>query len=324
MSTYKRTKKKRGEVSKRAPPKGQPDVAARASWKMTSRGIELKSSYSDSFVSALRKFREAGNWHMAQWTGKPERIWIFVPEMAGWVQTAVLKHYGLHLPSLSEKAVAPKLISQEISLLYLGKAKMRDGGEWSATGMDYYTEQWAYVFPLDILRTFFNAAPSSAWSTTGRGLDYFQILGITKAATVPEIQKAWKRLIRQWHPDVCKEPDAKKMSQALNEAKDFLLDPLKRRKYLANMAAVALMGAPPPVRRSALAELVVDRYGEYRPPLRCGVLKVEGYHELARLKVTKIVSWRDIMRGSKVLVTSWNANLGKDGEGGIQQKWTTI
>jgi ABC-type uncharacterized transport system permease subunit len=113
------------------------------------------------------------------------------------------------------------------------------------------------------------------------------------------------------------------MSQALNAAKDILLDPKGRRLYLANMAAVKAMGVQAP-RQRRHEELVVDRYGDYRPPLRCGRLRVTGHYELARLVIDKIISWDDITRGSKVLVTSWNSNLGEDGQGGIQQKWVTV
>jgi hypothetical protein len=265
-------------------------------------------------------YREQGHWHNAQWGGKADRVWIFTPDMARWVQVNVLKYYGIHLEPLSDGAFKAEVFTKDIEVLYLGKARMRDDGEWTATGLDYRTEQWAYTFPLNVLRVFFNAVPRRGPIA---GVTHFQVLGIPEQADELEIRRAWKRLIRQWHPDVCKEPDAAAMSQALNAAKDILLDPKGRRLYLANMAAVKAMGVQAP-RQRRHEELVVDRYGDYRPPLRCGRLRVTGHYELARLVIDKIISWDDITRGSKVLVTSWNSNLGEDGQGGIQQKWVTV
>ena len=62
--------------------------------------------------------------------------------------------------------------------------------------------------------------------------DYYETLGVTKTASQEEIKKAFKKLARQYHPDVAKDqPDAEERFKAVNEAYEVLGDAEKRQKY---------------------------------------------------------------------------------------------
>ena len=61
--------------------------------------------------------------------------------------------------------------------------------------------------------------------------DYYQTLGIGKSAAADEVQKAYRKLARKYHPDVNKESEAENRFKEINEAYQVLSDPDKRSKY---------------------------------------------------------------------------------------------
>src|SRR5215470_16191587 len=61
--------------------------------------------------------------------------------------------------------------------------------------------------------------------------DYYAILGVSCGATVTEIKRAYRKLAKQYHPDVNNNPDAAERFRELTEAYDTLTDPDRRRRY---------------------------------------------------------------------------------------------
>src|SRR5438309_7786630 len=61
--------------------------------------------------------------------------------------------------------------------------------------------------------------------------DYYATLGVNRTASEKEIKSAYRRLARQYHPDVNKDPKATDRFKLINEAYEVLRDPKKRVKY---------------------------------------------------------------------------------------------
>jgi molecular chaperone DnaJ len=61
--------------------------------------------------------------------------------------------------------------------------------------------------------------------------DYYEILGVPRTASPDDLKAAFRRLARQYHPDVNKSPDAEEKFKELNEAYAVLSDDQKRAAY---------------------------------------------------------------------------------------------
>lgn len=61
--------------------------------------------------------------------------------------------------------------------------------------------------------------------------DYYEVLGVNRSAGKEELKKAYRRLARQYHPDVSKEDDAGDRFKEINEAYEVLSDDNMRARY---------------------------------------------------------------------------------------------
>jgi curved DNA-binding protein len=62
--------------------------------------------------------------------------------------------------------------------------------------------------------------------------DYYETLGLPRGASDDEIKKAFRKLARQYHPDVAKDKKrSEEKFKEVNEAYEVLGDPAKRKKY---------------------------------------------------------------------------------------------
>jgi curved DNA-binding protein len=61
--------------------------------------------------------------------------------------------------------------------------------------------------------------------------DYYDVLGVPRDASAEDIRRAYRKLARQHHPDVNKDPEAEDRFKEVAEAYEVLRDPEKRERY---------------------------------------------------------------------------------------------
>lgn len=61
--------------------------------------------------------------------------------------------------------------------------------------------------------------------------DYYEVLGLDRNASEEEIKRAFRKLAKEYHPDVSTDPQAEEKFKEINEAYQVLSNPKRRAKY---------------------------------------------------------------------------------------------
>ncbi len=61
--------------------------------------------------------------------------------------------------------------------------------------------------------------------------DYYEVLGVARGSDAAEVKTSYRRLARQYHPDINKNPDAEERFKEINEAYEILSNEQKRAAY---------------------------------------------------------------------------------------------
>ncbi|MCE1252399.1 MAG: molecular chaperone DnaJ [Anaerolineae bacterium] len=92
--------------------------------------------------------------------------------------------------------------------------------------------------------------------------DFYEILGVGRNATPDELKSAFRKLAREYHPDVNKSPDAEEKFKEINEAYAVLSDSDKRQVY-DRYGAEGLngMGGMPDFNTIDFSDILGDLFG---------------------------------------------------------------
>ena len=238
------------------------------------------------------------------------------------------------IPTVTVSATPSPRETRLLEVRYLGKARDRGGGEWTASGWVRSPQPWLPVtergrggwelrVTLQALRRFFE--PSYALRDPGDDEEQagpaptvataptlYDVLGVVQDADEAALKQGFRRMAMQWHPDRCKEPDAHDRFIAIQDAYDLLRDSALRRKYdrglLLEAQAVAVADPFPSTPATPLAAIGVGPYS-WSPPQRAGFFLVAGRAGVRGFRATHILDVHDITDAQGcVLVSSWPAD----------------
>lgn len=260
----------------------------------TAGGLQVATPYDAAF---LNEFKQAVPHNARAWQ-RP--YWIVEPAYGMLVASLISKYFQTTVTLPTTQAAPAATETRAVELRYLGRCKERGDGVSSAFGTLDGTS-WTLVFPETVLRAHFGAQDQQPHERE----TLYSALGIAKTNDAGAIKQAYRRMARQWHPDVCKEPDATVRFQAIGHAYSVLSDDKLRHKYDAGLALEASLAS---TRRGANGWDNAASI-EYRAPLRCGLVLCEGQPKIGRFVVSKIIDWQDIVRGDgKTMVSSWDTD----------------
>ncbi len=259
--------------------------------------LGLESSYGAQLVEELKRRIPPG----ARRWDKETKLWL-VDAKYGPVLVKLCKvvlGVDVAVPDINQ--VAGKQETRILRVEYIGISKDRGNGERSSYA--YINGDWNAIFPEAVLKEWFEAdlgGPEQPDATK----TLYQQLGIKANVSEQDIRSAYRRLARQWHPDVCSEPDAAVMFRQIQHAYSVLSEPSTRAKYNAGLKLEATLGQNQ--QQMIHRGQVWGEHAGYRPLLRCGYVMCEGSESLGRFLVSKVLAWEDITDNQgRAMVTSW-------------------
>jgi hypothetical protein len=264
-------------------------------------GYAVTTPYDESFIATFKAAIPSTD---RKWD-KDSRAWIVSLASGAKVQQMIEAHFGT-VPALPQTATeGPQRTQLRIlDLRYLGATKARDDG--SETAFGWCDGGWNAIFPKTILLTWFGQEQRPDESPTLYG-----VLGLRMDAKADDIKKAHRRLARQWHPDISREPGTVEQFHAIQEAYEILSSSGKRARYDAGLKLEGEFRSKASYKRES------ER--PFRAPDRCGLVLVEGVSLLGRFVVSQIHSWQDITNSrGQVLVTSWPMDAKKPVEDWVE------
>lgn len=265
---------------------GNPITTQKCKVVVQNGALQIVTPYNPQFVALIKSLPAS-----SRRFDPVSKTWLVDTQYGGQVREWIQKVYGEDIGNIAVSNFQPQTETRILDVWYLGKTKPV-GDEYIANGMNAQKE-WVFIFPERVLKEWFEG-----FTTSLSGPTLYGILGIHRSASPDEIKSAYRRMVKQWHPDVCKEPGAQETFIKIKEAYEILSNPQTKAKYDAGLALEASLGK----------QQEIENLFGYRSPLRCGYVLAEGYERLGRFYVTKIIDWRDIETELGTLTASWPAS----------------
>src|SRR5215475_4478318 len=149
-------------------------------------------------------------------------VWMVAPEAISKIAAAI-ERAGYTHPTIPPLDPPAGPTTKTFTVEYIGAVKPE-----RKTALGSIRGYWSIEFSEASLREWFDSKTTQTGKLTS-GQTCYQILCIFETATPVEIKSAYRRLSRQWHPDVCAESDARAKFEQINEAYKILFDPLTRK-----------------------------------------------------------------------------------------------
>ena len=89
----------------------------------------------------------------------------------------------------------------------------------------------------------------------------YAVLGVNRTATTSDIKSAYRRLARQYHPDVNSDPSAGARFSQISQAYQTLIDPERRKIALVATAHYLLRAMLSMLRDEGFTQFYVSRTG---------------------------------------------------------------
>lgn len=239
--------------------------------------LVVRSPYSATFVDSLKVTIPN---HGREWD-KFGKVWKVSPSFGVKLKEIVDRAYGsdVVLPALptdvSDGEFEGEFRAEYIANCRNGFASVWSGDKCVGSVSEFALREW-FRQPADAPATLYGA------------------LGVDQGASSLEIKSAFKRMARVWHPDICREPNAREMFEKIREAYGILSDDQSRRKYDAALAFERL---------AAPRQVTVPV--SFTTPIKCGLLIVKGRRELGKITATKIIDWREIRNECGQVMTAY-------------------
>lgn len=261
--------------------------------------FELITPYDSDFVTDLKALIPYGQ----RTYNRDRKTWSIGGKYGQLIQDLCLKYFGKapELPKLNTSASKLGLLT----IFYLGRTKQRADGSRSAFGWMQRENTllgsmggWDAIFPEKVLKNFFEPSSEAEKIDAPTG-NHYEVLGIKIGSSTAEIKAAYRRMVKQWHPDVCKDPDAHEIFIRIQNAYETLNDPKLKARYDVGLRFEARQA---PQKKMDLPDYPSD----YRAPLKCGAILCEYSKIGSRYIIERIISWDDIYNPQgQTLVSSW-------------------